>query len=48
MTKDLLYLKAIKDMQRKMITGDDNIPVDLLRELGNSGLKIMTKLVNKI
>ena len=27
--------------------GDDNIPVDLLKELGYSGLKIMTALVNK-
>ena len=41
-------VKAIKDMQRKKATGDDNIPVNLLKELGDSGLKIMTALVNKI
>ena len=28
-------VKAIKDMQRKKATGDDNIPVDLLKELVN-------------
>jgi Reverse transcriptase (RNA-dependent DNA polymerase). len=35
-------------MQKKKATGDDNIPVDLLKELGDSELKIMTALVNKI
>jgi Reverse transcriptase (RNA-dependent DNA polymerase). len=35
-------------MPRKKAIGDDNIPVDLLKELGHSGLKIMTALVNKI
>jgi hypothetical protein len=33
---------------KKEITGDDNIPVDLLKELGDNGLKIMSALVNKI
>jgi hypothetical protein len=33
---------VIKDM------GNDNIPVNLLKEVGDSGLKIMTALVNKI
>ena len=28
----------------KKATGDDNIPVDLLKELGDNGLKIMTAL----
>jgi Reverse transcriptase (RNA-dependent DNA polymerase). len=41
-------VKAIKDMRRKKATGDNNIPIDLLEELGDSGLKIMTALVNKI
>jgi hypothetical protein len=41
-------VKAIKDMRRKKTTRDDNIAVDLLMELGDSGLKIMTALVNKI
>ena len=40
-------VKAIKDMRRKKATGD-NIPVDLLKEPGDNGLKIMTALVNKI
>jgi hypothetical protein len=31
-----------------MAVGDDNITVDLLKQLGDSGLKIMTALVNKI
>jgi hypothetical protein len=41
-------VKAIKDMRRKKATGDDNIPVDLLKQLRDNGLKIMTTLVNKI
>ena len=41
-------IKAIKNMRRKKALGDNNIPVDLLKELGDSGLKIMTALVNKI
>ena len=35
-------------MQRKKATGDDNILVNLLKELEDSGLKILTALVNKI
>ena len=35
-------------MRRKKATGDENITVDLLKELGNSGFKIMTALINKI
>ena len=35
-------------MRRKKATGDDNIPVDLLKELEDNGLKIMTALINKI
>ena len=41
-------VKAIKDLRRNKATGDDNIPVDLLKELGDSGLKIITALVKKI
>ena len=52
MTKDLLYLKvrvkAIKGMRIMKATGDANLPVDLFKELGDNGLKIMTALVNKI
>jgi hypothetical protein len=41
-------VKSIKDKQRKKATGDDNILVDLLKELGDIGLKIMIALTNKI
>ena len=39
--------KAIKEMNRKA-TGDDDIPGDVLKLLGEGGLKIMTKLSNTI
>ena len=44
-----IWEKYIQDlyMQRRKATGD-NIPVDLLMEMGDSGLKIMIALVNKI
>ena len=32
-------VKYIKDMRRKKATGDEQIPVDLLKELGACGLK---------
>ena len=35
-------------MRRKKATRDYNIPVDLLKEMGDNELKIMTALVNKI
>ena len=41
-------VNAIKDLRRKKVTRNDNIPAMLLKELGDSGLKIMTALVNKI
>ena len=41
-------VKAVKDMRRKKSSGNVNIPVDLLKELGDNGLKIMSTLVNKI
>jgi hypothetical protein len=41
-------VKATKDMRRRKTPGDDNIPLYLLKELRDSGLKIMTALVNKI
>jgi hypothetical protein len=40
-------VKVIKDMQRKKANGDDDIPMNLLMELGDRGMKIMTALVNK-
>jgi len=39
--------KAIKEMNKKA-TGDDDIPGDVFKLLGEGGLKIMTKLTNTI
>ena len=46
--KGPIMLKTIKDIRRRKATGDDHIPVDLIKELGDSGFKIMTEQVNKI
>jgi hypothetical protein len=35
-------------MRNKKATGDDDVPGDLLKLLGEVGLKIMTKLINTI
>ena len=35
-------------MRNKKVTGDDNVPGDVLKLLGEGGLKIMTKLINTI
>jgi hypothetical protein len=40
--------KAIKGMWNKKATGDDDVPGDVLKLLGESSLKIMTKLINTI
>jgi hypothetical protein len=40
--------KAIKEMRNKKATGDDNVPGDVLKLLGEGGLKIMMKLINTI
>jgi hypothetical protein len=40
--------KAIKEMRNKKATGDDDVPGDVLKLLGEDGLKIMTKLINTI
>jgi hypothetical protein len=40
--------KAIKEMRNKKVTGDDNVPGDVLKLLGEDDLKIMTKLINTI
>ena len=39
--------KAIKEMRNKKAAGDD-VPVDVLKLLGEGGLKVMTKLINNI
>ena len=40
--------KAIKEMRNRKATGDDDIPEDVLKLLGEGGLKILTKLSNII
>jgi len=40
--------KAIKETRNKRATGDDDVPGDVLKLLGEGGLKIMTKLINVI
>jgi hypothetical protein len=40
--------KAIKEMWNKKATGDDDVPGDVIKLLGEGGLKIMTKLINTI
>jgi len=40
--------KAIKEMRNKQATGDDDVPGDVLKLLGEGGLKIMMKLINTI
>jgi hypothetical protein len=37
--------KAIKEMRNKKATGDDDVPGDVLKVLGEGGLKIMTKFI---
>jgi hypothetical protein len=40
--------KAIKEMRNKKATGDDDVPGDVLKLLGEGGLKIVTKLITTI
>ena len=40
--------KAIKEMRNRKATGDDDVPGDVLKLLGEGGLKILTKLMNII
>ena len=40
--------KAIKEMRNKKATGDDDVPGDVLKLLGEGGLKIITKLISTI
>jgi len=40
--------KAIKEMRNKKATGDDDVPGDVLKLLGEGSLKIMIKLMNTI
>jgi hypothetical protein len=40
--------KAIKEMKNRKATGDDDVRGDVLKLLGEGGLKIMTTLINTI
>jgi hypothetical protein len=40
--------KIIKGMRDKKATGDDDVPGDVLKLLGEDGLKLMTQLINNI
>jgi len=40
--------KAITDIRNRKATGDDDVPGDVLKLLGEGGLKIVTKLINAI
>ena len=40
--------KAIKELRNRKATGDDDIPGDVFKLLGEGGLKILTKLSNTI
>jgi len=40
--------KAITEIRNRKATGDDDAPGDLLKLLGEGGLKILTKIINII
>jgi len=40
--------KSIKEMRNRKATGDDDVPGDVFKLLGEGGLKILTKLINTI
>ena len=40
--------KPIKEMRNRKARGDDDVPGDVLKLLGEVGLKIFTKLINTI
>jgi len=40
--------KTINEMRNRKATGDDDVPGDGLRLLGEGGLKILTKIINTI
>jgi hypothetical protein len=40
--------KAIKEMRNRKATGDDDVPGDVLKLLGECGLKTLTKLMNTL
>jgi hypothetical protein len=40
--------KAIKEIRDKKATGDDDVPGDVLKLLGENGLRLMTQLINSM
>ena len=40
--------KAVEEMRNRKATGDDDVPGDMLKLLGEGGLKILTKLINTV
>jgi hypothetical protein len=40
--------KCIKEMKDKKATGDNDVPEDILKMLGEDGLSIVTKLITKL
>jgi len=40
--------KATKEMRNRKTTGNADVPRDVLKLLGDGGLKILTKLINTI
>jgi hypothetical protein len=40
--------KAIKEMRDKKATGDDDVPGDVLKLLGEDGLRLTTQMINSI
>jgi hypothetical protein len=40
--------QAIKEMKEKKAVGNDDVPRDVLKLMGDDGLKIITQLINKI
>jgi hypothetical protein len=40
--------KAIKEMRNRKATGDDDVPGEVLKLLGEGSLKTLTKLINTV
>ena len=42
------WKKLLSEMRNRKVIGDDDVPGDVLKLLGEGGLKILTKLINTI
>jgi hypothetical protein len=40
--------KAVKEMRDKKATGDDDVPGDVLKLLGEDGLRLMTQMIKSM